>query len=163
DEIVVPNTNEEGSSSVHTGGGEIANIAVQEVCPGHKAEHLAMGSYDPVGYALALDALTHAGPAQKSRIALTVCAQALQPGAERGDGRGECELASVGRADAHERRDYVSCGSLLCGVALVGGRGVALDLSEQRRELRVARERDLASQPADEVRAHLAEVEDHAS
>jgi triacylglycerol esterase/lipase EstA (alpha/beta hydrolase family) len=82
DQIVVPNTNEEGSSSVHTGGGEIANIAVQEVCPGHKAEHLAMGSYDPVGYALALDALTHAGPAQKSRIALTVCAQAFQPGVD---------------------------------------------------------------------------------
>ena len=82
DEIVVPNTNEEGSSSVHTGGGEIANIAVQEVCPGHKAEHLAMGSYDPVGYALALDALTHAGPAQKWRIALTVCAEAFQPGVD---------------------------------------------------------------------------------
>jgi triacylglycerol esterase/lipase EstA (alpha/beta hydrolase family) len=80
DEIVVPNANEEGSSSVHTGGGEIANIAVQEVCPGHKAEHLAMGSYDPVGYALALDAVTHAGPAQKSRIALSVCAEAFQPG-----------------------------------------------------------------------------------
>jgi triacylglycerol esterase/lipase EstA (alpha/beta hydrolase family) len=80
DEIVVPNTNEEGSSSVHTGGGQIANIAVQEVCPGHKADHLAMGSYDPVGYALALDAVTHAGPAEKARIAVTVCAEAYQPG-----------------------------------------------------------------------------------
>jgi triacylglycerol esterase/lipase EstA (alpha/beta hydrolase family) len=80
DEIVVPNTNEEGSSSVHSGGGQIANIAVQEVCPGHKADHLAMGSYDPVGYALALDAVTHAGPAEKARIAVTVCAQAYQPG-----------------------------------------------------------------------------------
>jgi len=82
DEIVVPNTNEEGSSSVHTGGGQIANIAVQEVCPGHKAEHLAMGSYDPVGYALALDAVTHAGPAEKARIALSVCAEAFQPGVD---------------------------------------------------------------------------------
>jgi triacylglycerol esterase/lipase EstA (alpha/beta hydrolase family) len=80
DEIVVPNLNEEGSSSVHTGGGQIANIAVQEVCPGHKADHLAMGSYDPVGYALALDAVTHAGPAEKARIAITVCAEAYQPG-----------------------------------------------------------------------------------
>jgi triacylglycerol esterase/lipase EstA (alpha/beta hydrolase family) len=82
DEIVVPNANEEGSSSVHSGGGEIANIAVQEVCPGHKAEHLAMGSYDPVGYALALDAVTHAGTAQKARIALTVCAEPFQPGVD---------------------------------------------------------------------------------
>jgi triacylglycerol esterase/lipase EstA (alpha/beta hydrolase family) len=82
DEIVVPNLNEEGSSSVHTGGGEIANIAVQQVCPGHVADHLAMGSYDPVGYALALDAVTHAGPAQAARIALTVCAEAFQPGVD---------------------------------------------------------------------------------
>jgi triacylglycerol esterase/lipase EstA (alpha/beta hydrolase family) len=80
DEIVVPNTNEEGSSSVHSGGGQIENVAVQEVCPGHKADHLTMGSSDPVGYALALDAVTHAGPAEKSRIALTVCAEAFQPG-----------------------------------------------------------------------------------
>jgi triacylglycerol esterase/lipase EstA (alpha/beta hydrolase family) len=80
DEIVVPNATEEGSSSVHNGGGQIANIAVQEVCPGHKADHLAMGSYDPVGYALALDAVTHAGPAEKARIAVTVCAEAFQPG-----------------------------------------------------------------------------------
>jgi triacylglycerol esterase/lipase EstA (alpha/beta hydrolase family) len=82
DEIVVPNLNEEGSSSVHVGGGEIANIAVQEVCPGHVADHLAMGSYDPVGYALALDAVTHAGPAQRARIALTVCAEPFQPGVD---------------------------------------------------------------------------------
>jgi triacylglycerol esterase/lipase EstA (alpha/beta hydrolase family) len=82
DEIVVPNTSEEGSSSVHTGGGEIANIAVQEVCPGHVADHLAMGSYDPVGYALALDAITHAGPAQKSRISAAVCTEAFMPGVD---------------------------------------------------------------------------------
>ena len=80
DEIVVPNLDESGSSSVHTGGGTIANIAVQQVCPGHVADHLAMGSYDPVGYALALDAVTHAGPAQAARIALTVCAEPFQPG-----------------------------------------------------------------------------------
>jgi triacylglycerol esterase/lipase EstA (alpha/beta hydrolase family) len=82
DEIVVPNTSEAGSSSVHTGGGSIANIAVQEVCPGHVADHLAMGSYDPVGYALALDAITHAGPAQAARIMTTVCAEAFQPGVD---------------------------------------------------------------------------------
>jgi triacylglycerol esterase/lipase EstA (alpha/beta hydrolase family) len=82
DEIVVPNTNEQGSSSVHTGGGEIANIAVQEVCPGHMADHLAMGSYDPVGYALALDAITHAGPAQTARIAAAVCTERFMPGVD---------------------------------------------------------------------------------
>jgi triacylglycerol esterase/lipase EstA (alpha/beta hydrolase family) len=80
DEIVVPNLDEQGSSSLHTGGGQIANVAVQQVCPGHVADHLAMGSYDPVGYALALDAVTHAGTAEASRIALTVCLEAFQPG-----------------------------------------------------------------------------------
>jgi triacylglycerol esterase/lipase EstA (alpha/beta hydrolase family) len=82
DEIVVPNLNEEGSSSVHSGGGTIANIAVQEVCPGHVADHLAMGSYDPVGYALALDAVTHPGPAQAERTSKIVCAEPFQPGVE---------------------------------------------------------------------------------
>jgi triacylglycerol esterase/lipase EstA (alpha/beta hydrolase family) len=82
DEIVVPNLDEQGSSSVHTGGGTIANIAVQEVCPGHVADHLAMGSYDPVGYALAIDAVTHAGPAEAARVALTVCAEPFQPGVD---------------------------------------------------------------------------------
>jgi len=82
DELVVPTPSEQGSSSVHSRGGTIANIAVQEVCPGHFADHLAMGSYDPVGYALALDALTHAGPGQAARINIAVCAQALQPGVD---------------------------------------------------------------------------------
>jgi triacylglycerol esterase/lipase EstA (alpha/beta hydrolase family) len=100
DEVVVPNLNEQGSSSVHSGGGEIANIAVQEVCPGHVADHLAMGSYDPVGYALAIDAVTHAGPAQRSRIAATVCAEPFQPGVDpttfaQDDGKYDQEIAEV--------------------------------------------------------------------
>ncbi len=82
DEIVVPNLNEQGSSSVHSGGGAIANIAVQQVCPGHVADHLAMGSYDPVGYALALDAITHPGPAEAARINGAVCAEPFQPGVD---------------------------------------------------------------------------------
>src|SRR5205823_3096896 len=59
DEIVVPNTDSSGSSSLHTGSGNIANIAVQQICPNDTSEHLAMGSYDAVGYALAADAFTH--------------------------------------------------------------------------------------------------------
>jgi hypothetical protein len=41
-----------------------------------------MGSYDAVGYALALDAITHAGPEQAARIALAVCAEPFQPGVD---------------------------------------------------------------------------------
>jgi hypothetical protein len=80
DEIVVPNLDASGSSSLHTGSGRIANIAVQEICPGDTSDHLAMGSYDAVGYALAVDALTHSGTADKARIPATVCAQPFQPG-----------------------------------------------------------------------------------
>src|SRR4051794_24288823 len=41
DEIVVPNLDASGSSSLHTGPGRIANIAVQEICPNDPSEHLA--------------------------------------------------------------------------------------------------------------------------
>ena len=53
---------------------------MQDICPTDVSEHLAMGSYDAVGYALAVDAFTHAGPASAARIPTTVCAQPFQPG-----------------------------------------------------------------------------------
>ena len=80
DEIVVPNFNASGSSSLHTGGGRIANIAVQEICPNDTSDHLAMGSYDAVGYALAIDAFTHSGTANKARVPASVCAQPFHEG-----------------------------------------------------------------------------------
>jgi hypothetical protein len=82
DEIVVPNLDASGSSSLHTGSGRIANIAVQQVCPNDTSDHLAMGSYDPVGYALAVDTFTHPGTADPSRVSPTVCAQPFQPGVD---------------------------------------------------------------------------------
>jgi triacylglycerol esterase/lipase EstA (alpha/beta hydrolase family) len=82
DEVVVPNLDASGSSSLHTGSGTIANIAVQQICPNDVSDHLAMGSYDPVGYALVVDAFTHAGVADPARISPTVCAQAFQPGVD---------------------------------------------------------------------------------
>ena len=60
-------------SELHTGPGDISNNAVQQVCPGHVAEHLSMGSIDPVGYALVIDALTHDGLASAHRINRSVC------------------------------------------------------------------------------------------
>jgi triacylglycerol esterase/lipase EstA (alpha/beta hydrolase family) len=82
DEVVVPNFDASGSSSLHTGEGTIANIAAQQICPADVSEHLAMGSYDPVAYAVALDAFTHAGPARASRIPTSVCATPFQPGVD---------------------------------------------------------------------------------
>jgi hypothetical protein len=82
DEVVTPNLDATGSSALHTGGGTIANILAQDICPADLSEHLAMGTYDPVAYAVALDAIAHAGPAQASRIDPSVCAQGLMPGVD---------------------------------------------------------------------------------
>lgn len=81
DEIVQPNQNAEtGSSSLRTGDGRRTNVATQDICPNDVYEHLAIGLVDPVAYALAIDALTHDGPADPARIPVTVCAQQFHQG-----------------------------------------------------------------------------------
>lgn len=80
DEVVVPNLGPEASSSLHGGGGRITNVAIQEVCPDDASEHLAVGTYDNTAYALAVDALTHRGPADPTRVGLSTCAHPLMPG-----------------------------------------------------------------------------------
>jgi Lipase (class 2) len=101
DEIVVPNLDASGSSSLHTGAGHIANIAVQDICPNDTSEHLAMGSYDPVGYALAVDAFSHESLADPARIARTVCAEPFQPGVNPGTFASDyaAYLAAIGQAE----------------------------------------------------------------
>jgi hypothetical protein len=83
DEVVTPNLSAKGSSSLHTGHGAIRNIAVQSICPMDISDHLAMGTYDPIAYALAVDAFTHRGPARPSRIPRSVCTQVFMPGIAR--------------------------------------------------------------------------------
>jgi hypothetical protein len=80
DQVVVPNFDSNGSSSLHGGGGEITNVAVQDICPLDTNEHLLVGTIDPVAYALAIDAMTHTGPADPSRISSGVCTQLFMPG-----------------------------------------------------------------------------------
>lgn len=82
DQVVTPNFDETGSSSLRTGDGARSNIALQEVCPVNVADHLAIGSYDPVGYAIAIDAITHPGPASLAQIDRAVCAQPFMPGVD---------------------------------------------------------------------------------
>jgi Putative serine esterase (DUF676) len=67
DEIVTPNSDDTGSSSLHGGGGEITNEAIQDLCPLDSSEHLAIGTQDNVAYDLAIDALEHPGPADPAR------------------------------------------------------------------------------------------------
>jgi pimeloyl-ACP methyl ester carboxylesterase len=80
DEVVVPNLGPAASSALHTGPGRISNVAVQSICPLHLADHLTMGTFDPVGYALVMDALTHTGPAAAARVNSSVCTQLTMPG-----------------------------------------------------------------------------------
>ena len=61
DEVVVPNLPPAPSSALTTGAGRRANISTFDVCPGHLADHLSMGSFDALAYALVIDALDHGG------------------------------------------------------------------------------------------------------
>ena len=80
DQVVTPNSDPETASSpLRTGRGAIANVALQEICPANTAEHFQAGSYDPVAYALAMDAYAHPGPAEPGRIDGGVCAQPGMP------------------------------------------------------------------------------------
>jgi hypothetical protein len=99
DEVVVPNLGPAASSSLHGGGGSIANVAIQDVCPLDTSEHLAIGTYDNAAYELAIDALTHRGPAKAARIATSSCIQPLMPGVDRSTFLRDYghELAYIGR------------------------------------------------------------------
>lgn len=79
DEVVQPNLDPKGSSSLRTGDGAIANVALQDICPVHVADHIETGTSDPVAYALVVDALTHPGPAHPARVSRSVCGRALMP------------------------------------------------------------------------------------
>jgi triacylglycerol esterase/lipase EstA (alpha/beta hydrolase family) len=77
-QFVQPNLNSNGTTSLHGGGGAIANIGTQDICPLNIADHLAY-YYDPVAYAIVLDALDHPGPADPARISRSVCGQISMP------------------------------------------------------------------------------------
>jgi pimeloyl-ACP methyl ester carboxylesterase len=82
DELSTPNDNDLGTTSLHTGAGTITNVAIQSVCPLDVDEHALLGTVDPVGFALALDAIEHPGPADPSRIPKSVCNEKLLPGTD---------------------------------------------------------------------------------
>src|SRR5581483_6477162 len=52
-----------------------SNIAIQDICPGRYVEHI-QATYDAAVFAVIMDALTHDGGADASRIDRSVCAQA---------------------------------------------------------------------------------------
>jgi hypothetical protein len=77
---VVPNFGPAASSSLHGGGGEITNVPIQQVCPLDLTEHLGIGVYDNTAFQIALDALTHPGPADPSGVPRSICLHPLMPG-----------------------------------------------------------------------------------
>ncbi|WP_051362165.1 esterase/lipase family protein [Solimonas soli] len=46
----------------------VANILLQDVCPGRFVDHVTIGLNDALAFALALDAITHPGPASVERV-----------------------------------------------------------------------------------------------
>ncbi len=49
------------------GNKRVSNILVQDICPGYLTEHGTIGTTDPVAFALAVDAISHEGPADVER------------------------------------------------------------------------------------------------
>src|SRR5256714_13141704 len=68
DEIVRPNSDDTGSSSLHGGGGRLANLPEQDVCPADGSEPDLGGTGYPVAHALARAAPDHARPAHPAPV-----------------------------------------------------------------------------------------------
>ena len=72
DDFVEPNLPGD-STVVLDGPGNITNISIQQICPAMIAEHLMVALSNPVAAELAVDAITHPGPADPARISRAVC------------------------------------------------------------------------------------------
>jgi triacylglycerol lipase len=72
DELVKPST-----TSKLAGG---TNILLQDICPGRPTDHLLMAA-DALTWELTIDALTHPGAADSSRLSNGVCLRPFLPGA----------------------------------------------------------------------------------
>ena len=45
----------------------VTNILLQDICPAYVSTHVLIGTTDPIAFALALDAISHSGPADVAR------------------------------------------------------------------------------------------------
>lgn len=54
-------------------------MPIQRVCPLDLTEHIGIGIYDNTAFQIALDALTHPGPADPARVPRSICLHPLMP------------------------------------------------------------------------------------
>jgi hypothetical protein len=94
DQIVTPN--DHGQASTLPGA---TNLAVQDVCPDDRAEHVTLGMADPVAYAIALDAIDHDGPAVADRLPDDLCQRTALPGLTAEEAAGHLDEARTSAAD----------------------------------------------------------------
>lgn len=76
DDVITP---QPAASALPPGPGRVSAVAVQEVCPDYVADHLGLGGYDAVAYAVAMDALNNPGPADPGRVDRAVCDAGFMP------------------------------------------------------------------------------------
>jgi hypothetical protein len=76
------------------------NIAVQQICPLRPVDHALMAA-DAVTWALTIDALTHRGPADPSRVGRVWCLRLTLPGATLAGRPGRAETSGA-RYTNHE-------------------------------------------------------------
>lgn len=75
DEVVKPQTGPRPTSSLEGA----TNVLIQDVCPGRRVSHIGT-ALDSVTFALIVDAITHRGPARRSRLPRNVCSRRFAPG-----------------------------------------------------------------------------------
>jgi hypothetical protein len=121
DFIATPNADDTGTSSLHTGRGSIANVAIQDVCPLQTTEHLGL-AYDAVAWALAYDALSHDGAAAKTRIPGSVCAELAMPGINRLTFAADVARAAVAYGASPSAPDVTAEPKLRCYTLAAGCR-----------------------------------------
>ncbi|MDH6581175.1 pimeloyl-ACP methyl ester carboxylesterase [Streptomyces sp. SAI-133] len=76
DQFVTP----QGTTDLRGPAHRVSNISLQDICPADTSDHIAIGTSDPVAYALAMDAITKPGPAKAADIPSSICKQTLMPG-----------------------------------------------------------------------------------
>jgi hypothetical protein len=76
DEVVKP----PAAAELHTGDGQITNVAVQTICSLDGSDHITLALANATGFALAMDALANPGPASVTRVGRRGCAQPRIPG-----------------------------------------------------------------------------------